>query len=161
MTPEEATAHADEHDLGSLRLKLDYTVEEIYSTAVYDGLAAHLVEDEDLAVVRALAAVIKNREELAKVVVRIFAAKQRAVWLLNELNTEEIESTDLDQRGTLFRGNTIATKANDAYLKLTASSYLIDTLGDFVAEVYDSERCYEVDPTRVPEGMWCVMRCVM
>lgn len=53
-----------------------------------------------------------------------------------------------DQRLT-FRGNSLATKAMEAYLKLTGDKYLQDTLGDLVTEVLSTQMDCEVDPLKV------------
>lgn len=54
-----------------------------------------------------------------------------------------------DERLT-FRGNSLATKAMEAYLKLTGERYLHTTLGDLVTGVLTSGVDCEVDPLKVP-----------
>lgn len=53
-----------------------------------------------------------------------------------------------DQRLT-FRGNSLATKAMEAYLKLTGDRYLQETLTELVENVLVSDRDCEVDPLKV------------
>jgi hypothetical protein len=65
-------------------------------------------------------------------------------WLLSfcfELCTD-------DERLT-FRGNSLATKAMEAYLKLTGDRYLQETLGELVSCVLSSGQDCEVDPLKV------------
>lgn len=44
----------------------------------------------------------------------------------------------------MLRGNTIATKAIEAYMKLVGNKYLHDTLDDFIRLILDSEDSCEV-----------------
>jgi len=44
----------------------------------------------------------------------------------------------------MLRGNTIATKAIEAYMKLVGNKYLHDTLEDFIRLLLDSEDSCEV-----------------
>lgn len=48
-----------------------------------------------------------------------------------------------------FRGNSLATKAMEAYLKLTGEKYLIATLGELVTGGTLSSGDCEVDPLKV------------
>lgn len=50
----------------------------------------------------------------------------------------------------MFRGNSLATKSMEAYMKLVADDYLQDTLGDFVRSVLESDDNCEVDPLKLP-----------
>jgi Ras GTPase-activating protein 1 len=49
---------------------------------------------------------------------------------------------------TLFRGNTLATKCVDAYMKMTAMPFLHAALGDAVRALFAEKRACEPDPTR-------------
>uniref|UniRef100_A0A0R3RNT2 Ras-GAP domain-containing protein n=1 Tax=Elaeophora elaphi TaxID=1147741 RepID=A0A0R3RNT2_9BILA len=49
----------------------------------------------------------------------------------------------------MFRGNSLATKAMEAYMKLVADEYLQNTLGDFVKTMQQSDRDCEVDPLKM------------
>lgn len=49
----------------------------------------------------------------------------------------------------MFRGNSLATKAMEAYMKLVAGDYLLETLGDYVKQVLDSNESCEVDPLKL------------
>lgn len=53
-----------------------------------------------------------------------------------------------DERLT-FRGNSLATKAMESYLKLVGDSYLRSTLSQFVGSVSLSQEECEVDPLKV------------
>lgn len=55
----------------------------------------------------------------------------------------------LDNDHLMFRGNTLATKAMEAYMKLVAADYLHSTLGDYIKHVLDSGENCEVDPLKL------------
>jgi hypothetical protein len=55
----------------------------------------------------------------------------------------------LDNESLTFRGNSIATKAMEAFMKLVGEKYLQDTLGDFVRTILEMADDCEVDPSRV------------
>lgn len=44
----------------------------------------------------------------------------------------------------MFRGNSLATKAMEAYMKLIGDQYLHDTLSEFIQNVLDSDDDCEV-----------------
>ena len=54
----------------------------------------------------------------------------------------DVEKTE--DPSLLFRGNSIATKAVDLYMKLIGSKYLKNTLGLFIRDVYDNAQEFEV-----------------
>ena len=49
----------------------------------------------------------------------------------------------------MFRGNSLATKSMESYIKLVAQDFLHKTLGDFVKEQVAKTVSYEVDPTKL------------
>ena len=50
--------------------------------------------------------------------------------------------------GTLFRGNTLATKAVDQYMKMVAIDYLRSTIGETITNICEDKRSCEMDPSR-------------
>ena len=49
----------------------------------------------------------------------------------------------------MFRGNSLATKSMEAYMKLVASEYLKCTLNEFIKKVLEKNLDCEVDPTKL------------
>ncbi len=45
----------------------------------------------------------------------------------------------------VFRGNSLATKSMEAYLKFIGAQYLKRTLQDTILEIYRKDECYEID----------------
>ena len=72
--------------------------------------------------------------------------KRNAIFLIWSLLEEEIENTKSIQ--SLFRGNTLATKLFEMYIRDQASAYLIAVLETSIgAIVKDGKEC-EIDPSR-------------
>lgn len=94
-----------------------------------------------------LVPLVKNKEDLANVLVRFFSTQDKGVEFVNLLIGHEIRSSA--DKATLFRGNTLATKAVDQYMKLVGKEYLIDTLLPVIDEIFSSAPACEVDPLRL------------
>lgn len=48
------------------------------------------------------------------------------------------ETEDTESANVLFRGNTVATKSVDMYMRLTGITYLKHILKDIIAEIFSS-----------------------
>jgi RAS protein activator-like 2 len=77
----------------------------------------------------------------------VFHAEDVADDALAELVADEMSNVDNDHLA--FRGNSIATKAMEAYIKLVGGGYLRTTLQSVVNEIIQSEVDLEVDPSKV------------
>ena len=67
-----------------------------------------------------------NRSEAAQSIVRLFMNKGSIVHLLRALGEDEISNTQ--DPTVLFRGNTVATKCIDEFMKIAGGHYLHYTL---------------------------------
>ena len=83
-----------------------------------------------------------NRDELARITLHVYINNGREFELLDHLVQLEIFSTE--DLNIVFRGNSIATKAIDYYMKIVGMGYLHSTLGDLVKAVYKSKESCEV-----------------
>ncbi|KAJ3051557.1 Ras GTPase-activating protein 1 [Rhizophlyctis rosea] len=92
----------------------------------------------------------QQREEFAKVMLSILVAYERDLESIKTLTRNEIQSTD--DPNILFRGNSIATKMVDVYMKLLGMEYLRSTLTSLIRGVYTSKFSCEVDPNRLPQA---------
>ena len=89
-----------------------------------------------------LALNIANRDELARTAVNVYIGLGKEYDLFSKLVQTEICSTE--DLNIIFRGNSVATKAIDYYMKIVGMGYLNVTLGDLVKQVYKSKEICEV-----------------
>ncbi|KAJ3137521.1 Ras GTPase-activating protein 1 [Geranomyces variabilis] len=90
------------------------------------------------------------REEFARTVLNILVAFDRDVPGVQVLTRNEIDNTS--DANILFRGNSIATKILDQYMKMVGGGYLHSTLQSLIRGVYTSKESCEVDPSRLVSG---------
>ena len=93
---------------------------------------------------------IKAKEELATTMVHIMHKLGLSSLFLVDIVMDELNV--LDDCHLTFRGNSMATKAMEAYLKLAGGRYLHEALGDLIRALMDSEEDCEVDPAKIPQS---------
>lgn len=76
--------------------------------------------------------------------------RHKSLLILKSITSYEIEATD--NVDIIFRGNSLATKALDSYMKLVGKSYLETTLGKLIKDVYENKKSVEVDPAKIEKG---------
>ncbi|XP_021940216.1 probable Ras GTPase-activating protein isoform X9 [Zootermopsis nevadensis] len=135
-------------DPPSLRVKCRFQSVDILPVQVYQEFLQFL-KMEYKPLCEALEPVIgvKAKEDIATAMVHIMQREGRAQQFLADIVMMDIDRID-DERLT-FRGNSLATKAMEAYLKLTGDRYLQETLGELVSCVLSSGQDCEVDPLKV------------
>lgn len=87
----------------------------------------------------------------------IFLQEVKALFMMDDgfksvsfpLCTNKIFRTTAENEHLLFRGNSVATKAIEAYMKLVGEQYLHDTLQDPIQALITSAEDLEVDPFRI------------
>jgi hypothetical protein len=98
-----------------------------------------------------------KQDTILNSLVRIFEAYNKTIPIIKLVITKEVENTsknkeknkfnkNLDDPGTLFRGNSAATKLMSAYTKLIGNGYLKSTLKALIGEVTNDPTGYEVMP---------------
>ncbi|CAL4068008.1 unnamed protein product, partial [Meganyctiphanes norvegica] len=90
---------------------------------------------------------VKAKEDLALALVHIthaegFINNFLVTLIINDINRIESEQC-------LFRGNSVATKAIEAYMRLVGEQYLQDTLSSVVQKIISATEDMEVDPMRI------------
>ncbi|KAF9573180.1 hypothetical protein EC968_008922 [Mortierella alpina] len=131
--------------LGDLRLKLKYEELLVLPLANYSELMEIIGNFRENNVITILANRISNDlEGFARNVLRILEAKDLAVVWLNSLIDQEIAEAQPARVDALFRGNTLLTKAMDAYMRMVGTEYLDDTLGEILREICKSKVACEL-----------------
>lgn len=131
----------------ALRVKCRFQSVDILPVAVYQEFLEYLKTDYQSLCERLEPVIgVKAKEDIATALVAVMQREKKAPEFLADLVMMDIHRID-DERLT-FRGNSLATKAMEAYLKLTGDRYLQETLGAVVRGAVDGGDC-EVDPLKV------------
>ena len=93
---------------------------------------------------------VKVKEELALSLMSVFNIQDVAEDVLAEIVVYEISSNE--NESLTFRGNTIATKAMETYVKMVGEKYLEDTLCSTLSDLLASDLDLEVDLVKVPNN---------
>ena len=135
--------------VGTIRLRLKYEENIILQPEEYQPLLK-MVHSDDFKLLILLGRVSQDRENAAKVLIKIFEHEKCVMHVLNALISSEIENTaDVN---TLFRGNSIATKITDVFMKRAGLPYLVKTLEKVINAIISEQTPCELDPTRIDSG---------
>ncbi|KAF9437305.1 hypothetical protein BGZ76_001254 [Entomortierella beljakovae] len=137
---------------GDLRLKLKYEEQIVLPLHNYYELLDIIVNFRENNVISRLAGLVQDLEGFARNILRILEGRGLAIVWLNSLIDEEIAEADPTRVNTLFRGNTLLTKALDAYMRLVGTEYLDDTLGDILRNICVNKIACEVDPSKLEKN---------
>ncbi|XP_042227710.1 ras GTPase-activating protein nGAP-like isoform X2 [Homarus americanus] len=92
---------------------------------------------------------VKAKEDIATALIHIMQREGIARNFLSDLVMMEIDR--IDDSHLLFRGNSLATKSMEAFMKLVGGKYLLDTLRQVINKVVEAGLDCEVDPMKVPQ----------
>ncbi|KAK2573278.1 Ras GTPase-activating protein 3 [Acropora cervicornis] len=142
-------------DLGSLRLRVCHTEDHVFPSNFYDPLREAILGIKDGQDVRTMAAhilgeLVKDKGTVARSFVRVFSHHEQVVDFIKLVVDHEVRSTK--DPNTLFRGNSLATKSVDEFMKHAGMYYLHDTIKCLVDEIYDDRKHCEIDPAKLREG---------
>ncbi|EGC28522.1 hypothetical protein DICPUDRAFT_160044 [Dictyostelium purpureum] len=138
-----------ENKFGDIRLKLKYSEEVVLPLQSYSPLL-NLLQEEHLYTIHLLGKVTKHREAVSNNLIRVFEKTGNCLYLLKSLTDHEIDSTN--NPDIIFRGNSLATKSVDLYMKLIGIPYLAQTIGPLIKKIYSSKKSCEIDPTKLEKG---------
>ncbi|KAI6217473.1 putative Ras GTPase-activating protein [Aphelenchoides fujianensis] len=136
------------NDVMAIRIKARYQTVDVLPLAVYERLA-NFVRVNYLPLCTSLETClsVKTKEDFATCLVRVLHTQRGIKDFLCDIIMLEIGQLDNDH--LMFRGNSLATKSMEAYIKLVAVDYLHKTLGEFVKDQVAKGVSYEVDPTKL------------
>lgn len=136
---------------------MQYSVERIFHRSHYQSLLDYFIQSLDLSRGTANSDAMAQMYEIlngdsgaaelndfAGALVRLFLGAGKCGEFLRMLTRYEINSTT--NADLIFRGNTMATKAVDWYMKIRCSEYLHDTLEGVAKEIFLSDHSCEIDP---------------
>lgn len=131
----------------TLRIKCRFQSIDILPIDVYSEFLTYLKENYKK-VCEILEPVIgvKAKEDIGQALVLLMHAQGMAAAFLTDVVALDLLRVG-DQRLT-FRGNSLATKSMEAFLKLTGEQYLQETLSNPISEIIASDQDCEVDPLK-------------
>eukprot|EP01129_Flabellula_baltica_P010102 TRINITY_DN4227_c0_g1_i2.p1 TRINITY_DN4227_c0_g1~~TRINITY_DN4227_c0_g1_i2.p1 ORF type:complete len:591 (+),score=114.67 TRINITY_DN4227_c0_g1_i2:112-1884(+) len=137
--------------LGTIRCTLQFQQSHILEDKAYDDLLLALMADK-MAITKKLSTItVLNEKTVSECLVKAFEVKKSGVHYLKQIVSHEIQNTEDPE--IIFRGNTLATRSVDSYMKLTGSEYLKHVLQDIIFEIIDNslkKSCemdiYRLDP---------------
>jgi hypothetical protein len=103
----------------------------------------------EFAVLRVLFKVY-GTDEVARAALRVCMAEGVHLGLMDTMIRDELK--DSVSVGTLFRGDSSATKLCREFLKTAGRGFLREALGVYIAQIMDNPAGFEVDPNRLGEG---------
>ncbi|CAL4070086.1 unnamed protein product [Meganyctiphanes norvegica] len=138
-----------EREIPSLRIKYRFRSLTILPLGGYWGLREYLVS-QSLSLCQLLEpkVTVKVKEDVAAALVNISHAEGRATEFLVSLILNDILKIAENEQ-CLFRGNSVATKAIEVYMRLVGEKYLQETLASVVESIISNTDDLEVDPMRI------------
>ncbi|CAB4065495.1 Disabled homolog 2-interacting protein [Lepeophtheirus salmonis] len=132
----------------SIRLKCQFQSVDILPLREYDDFL-YFLKDEFKSLVKLLEPVIsvKVKEELSLSLMSVYHLEDIAEDVLTEIVVGEI--SNVENEHLTFRGNSIATKAMEAYIKLVGQKYLKGTLQNVIKDIIAGDQDLEIDPVKV------------
>ncbi|GAB6021953.1 hypothetical protein CHUAL_006114 [Chamberlinius hualienensis] len=132
----------------SLRIKCRFQVVDILPIEAYGNFLRYL-KNNYVVVCEMLEPIIsvKAKEDIATTLVNIMEKERLAKQFLSDIVLADIHR--IDDEHLTFRGNSLATKSMEAYMKLVGERYLQGTLSDFIKSVLESSEDCEIDPLKV------------
>ncbi|XP_071371146.1 rasGAP-activating-like protein 1 [Centroberyx affinis] len=142
--------------LGALRLKVRLVEDRILPSMYYQPLIDLLVESvispaevEDSSTLTMLEEVttVESRQDVSMTLVKIYLGQGLVVPFLDYLNTREVNHTT--DPNTLFRSNSLASKAMEQFMKAVGMLYLHEVLKPIINRIFDEKKYIELDPCKI------------
>ncbi|XP_041483559.1 ras GTPase-activating protein 3-like, partial [Lytechinus variegatus] len=155
LKPRETSNARHSKTVGSLRVRIEYQKDYVFPTSLYENLREILltspeVEPTTSSAVYILGEFVKEKITAARPLVRLFHHYGQILPIIRVLAEHEI-STTTDPH-TIFRGNSLASKCIDEFMRLQGLHYLHDVLKGVVDDIYEERKQCEIDTTKFKDG---------
>lgn len=130
-------------DVPTVRTRIKHVESMVLPLSCYEPML-RLLEKNNFALTQCVS---NERDTVAAGLVRIFDHRGNVLDFLCALVDAEVDAAS--DVPTLFRANSMASKAIDHYMKLIASAYLKYTLADVIKHIVTKHVPCEIDPTRL------------
>lgn len=138
---------SDSSIVGEIRIAIQYSSVTVLADDSYDNLFRLLLKEKMAATVMLSQASAKKEKVVADCLVKAFEARKTGAHYIKTIVQAEIEATP--SPNIIFRGNTVATKSVDSYMRLVGQPYLNSVLGPIIQEIYQGRKSCEVDVQRL------------
>lgn len=132
---------------GEIRIAIQYSSVTVLADDSYDNLFRLLLKDKMAATVLLSQASAKKEKVVADCLVKAFEARKTGAHYIKTIVQADIDSTA--NPNIIFRGNTVATKSVDTYMRLVGQPYLSAVLGSIINEIFQGKKPCEVDVQRL------------
>lgn len=133
--------------VGEIRIAIQYSSVTVLADDSYDNLFRLLLKEKMAATVMLSQASAKKEKVVADCLVKAFEARKTGAHYIKTIVQAEIDATP--NPNIIFRGNTVATKSVDSYMRLVGQPYLVTVLGPIIQEIYQGRKSCEVDVQRL------------
>ncbi|KAK8742947.1 hypothetical protein OTU49_017401 [Cherax quadricarinatus] len=138
-----------DREVPALRIKHRFQSVDILPLPQYGSFRQYLKENStSLCQLLEPVVSVKAKEDIATTLINIMQAEECAIPFLVNLVFTDIQRM-AENEHLLFRGNSVATKAIEAYMKLVGEQYLHGTLREPVQAIITAAEDLEVDPLRI------------
>lgn len=136
-------------DIGSLRIKVQFTADHILQPHHYDDLCNQILNSPNMNPVTSSVVYLLGKVEAIQPLVRLLCFHNRIVPMIRAL--AELEMSKVTNTNTIFRGNSLVSKMMDETMKLTGLRYLNETLRAPLEKIFAERKNCEIDPTRLKD----------
>ncbi|XP_068225154.1 LOW QUALITY PROTEIN: disabled homolog 2-interacting protein-like, partial [Palaemon carinicauda] len=138
-----------DREVPTLRIKHRFQSLDILPLQRYNSLRLYLRDNAtNLCSILEPLLCVKAKEDIANALVNVMQAENLAIPFLVSLILSDIQRM-ADNEHLLLRGNSIATKAIEAYMRLVGEYYLQETLSEPIQALIAATEDLEVDPLRI------------
>ncbi|XP_063718247.1 uncharacterized protein LOC134845249 isoform X3 [Symsagittifera roscoffensis] len=147
--PVDNRAKSCDQDNCTLRVRAVYHTVWVLDQRCYGELLDFL-RDDSLLLYRVVeeAILLKEKEDFSTSLIQVLHYCDKIDVFFADVIEHELKKENNPRM--VFRGNSLATKSMEAYLKFIGSEYLKNTLQETILEIYRKDESYEIDSQKLP-----------